>query len=89
VFTGSLSNPRPEYESIVEAHGGKTSGSVGKKTTYVVAGPGAGSKLSKAQGLGTEILDEQEFLDLVGVEMTKDDAAADVAASTPRQKLKF
>jgi DNA ligase (NAD+) len=66
VFTGSLEQfSRKEGESLVESHGGRASGSVSKKTDYIVAGPGAGSKLEKAKQLGVSILSEAEFLDLI------------------------
>ena len=66
VFTGTLETMgRPDAETLVRKLGGKAAGSVSAKTDYVVAGPGAGSKLEKAQRLKLKILDEQEFLTLV------------------------
>lgn len=61
VLTGTLSRPREEFERRIQEAGGKTSGSVSKKTSYVVAGEEAGSKLRKAQTLGVTILDEAGF----------------------------
>jgi DNA ligase (NAD+) len=67
VFTGMLeSMSRPEAEALVKNMGGKAASSVSAKTDFVVAGPGAGSKLDKAQKLKLEILDESGFLKLVG-----------------------
>ncbi|MDX2006966.1 MAG: NAD-dependent DNA ligase LigA [Meiothermus sp.] len=63
VLTGELSRPRDEVARELEALGAKVSGSVSKKTSYVVAGPGAGSKLAKAQELGVTVLDEQGLAD--------------------------
>jgi len=67
VFTGTMETMgRPDAEALVRKLGGKAAGSVSARTDYVVAGPGAGSKLEKAQKLKVAILDEQEFLKLVG-----------------------
>ena len=69
VFTGSLENfSRKKGEALVESQGGRASGSVSKKTDYIVAGPGAGSKLAKAEQLGIKILSETAFLKLIGQE---------------------
>jgi DNA ligase (NAD+) len=67
VFTGTLSTmSREEGEALVRKLGGKTSGSVSKKTTYVVAGESAGSKLEKAQELGVTVLTETDFTRISG-----------------------
>ncbi|MBR6514538.1 MAG: NAD-dependent DNA ligase LigA [Clostridia bacterium] len=66
VLTGTLpSMTRNEAADIITANGGKVSGSVSKKTSYVLAGAEAGSKLTKAQALGVEIIDEEKFLEMV------------------------
>jgi len=66
VLTGALSRlTREEASEIIESMGGKTSGSVSKKTDYLLAGENAGSKLTKAQSLGTIILSEDEFENLI------------------------
>jgi DNA ligase (NAD+) len=66
VLTGSLENyTRDEASQIIERFGGKVSGSVSKKTTYVLAGEEAGSKLDKANELGIAILTEQQFESLI------------------------
>ncbi len=66
VLTGTLPTmTRNEAADIITANGGKVSGSVSKKTTYVLAGAEAGSKLAKAQSLGVEIIDEETFLRMV------------------------
>jgi DNA ligase (NAD+) len=66
VFTGTLETmSRPDAEALVRKLGGKAASSVSSKTSYVVAGPNAGSKLEKAQKLKLAILDEEQFLALV------------------------
>ena len=66
VLTGALEKfTRDEAGEMIEKRGGKASGSVSKKTTYVVAGENAGSKLQKAQELGIPVLTEDEFLSLL------------------------
>ena len=66
VLTGGLEQfTRDRAAAMIEDRGGKSAGSVSKKTTYVVAGEGAGSKLKKALDLGIPVLTEQEFLDLM------------------------
>ena len=66
VVTGTLETlSRNEAEALIVKNGGKASGSVSKKTAYVVAGTAAGSKLTKAQALGVPVLTEAEFLDLL------------------------
>jgi DNA ligase (NAD+) len=67
VFTGTLSLPRSEAKKLVETAGGTVSGSVSRKTDYVVAGGEAGSKLDKAREFGVAVLSEDEFRSLVDV----------------------
>lgn len=67
VVTGTLPTlSRNDAKNLIEAHGGKAAGSVSKKTDYVLAGEAAGSKLVKAQELGITIIDEAEFLQMIG-----------------------
>ena len=66
VLTGALERfTRSEATEMIESRGGKASGSVSKKTAYVVAGEAAGSKLRKAQELGIPVLSEEEFLNMM------------------------
>lgn len=66
VLTGTLSKyTRDEASNIIEKFGGKTSGSVSKKTSYVIAGEDAGSKLTKAQCLGVEVITEEQFEEMI------------------------
>ena len=66
VLTGSLEKyTRQEASQIIEKYGGKTSGTVSKKTSYVLAGESAGSKLTKAQNLGITIISEEQFAKMI------------------------
>ena len=66
VLTGTLKDmTRDEASDIIKKLGGKTSSSVSKKTTYVLAGENPGSKLDKAQNLGVIILTEDDFLEMI------------------------
>ena len=61
MITGTLSQPRDEIAEMIITLGGKVSGSVSKKTNFVLAGEEAGSKLDKAKDLGVRVLSEAEF----------------------------
>jgi DNA ligase (NAD+) len=66
VITGTLSRPRAEFEAAIKANGGRASGSVSAKTSYVLVGESPGSKLAKARQLGIPILTEAEFWAMLG-----------------------
>jgi len=67
VLTGTLPNlSRDEASDRILAAGGRVSGSVSKKTNFVVAGEAAGSKLAKAEKLGVTVIDEAELLRMLG-----------------------
>ena len=66
VLTGTLPTlKRDEAKALIEKYGGKASGSVSKKTDFVLAGEEAGSKLTKAQELGIEIITEEQFRKMI------------------------
>jgi DNA ligase (NAD+) len=66
VFTGELDRwTRDEVQQVVERHGGRATSSVSGQTDYVVAGPGAGSKLDEAEARDVPVLDEEAFIDLL------------------------
>ena len=65
VITGTLSQPRDYFKSLVVDNGGKVSGSISKSTNYLLAGEKAGSKLKKANDLGIIVLDEDEFMKMI------------------------
>ena len=87
VVTGSLEGlSREEAEEAVRAAGGKPAGSVSKKTDYLVAGLGAGSKLQKAAELGVMVLDEAGFLRLLAGEAPDDGAGSADGAATGEEE---
>ena len=65
VFTGKISQPRHEFQRMVEEHGGIAGGDVSKSTDYLVVGEKPGSKLFKAASLGIQTISEDEFLKLL------------------------
>ena len=65
VITGTLTRPREYFKELILNAGGKVSDSVSAKTAYLLAGENAGSKLKKAEKLGTRIISEEEFYELL------------------------
>ena len=66
VITGTLTRPREDFETMIEQNGGRAAGSVSRKTSYVLAGNDAGSKLEKARELGVKVLNEEQFMKMIG-----------------------
>ena len=67
VITGALSHPRSQIKAALQALGAKVTGSLSKKTDYLVAGEAAGSKLTRAEQLGIEIVDEKGLQQLLNL----------------------
>lgn len=65
VITGTLSDTRDKFEQLIKQNGGKTSSSVSKKTSYVLAGENPGSKYTKAESLGVKIINEAQFNEML------------------------
>ena len=87
VLTGTMPNlTRPEATQRIEAAGGKVTGSVSKRTDYLVAGEDPGTKLTRAQELGTEILDEEGLLALLPEAAPEAAATPPEAAATPPRR---
>ncbi len=84
VLTGALSRPRPEFEKMITAAGGKATGSVTKNTDYLVAGEGGGSKRDKAAKLGIPIISEEELLAMMN---TEEEKAAPLTQATQQGTL--
>lgn len=86
VLTGTLPNlTREQAADLIQAHGGKVTGSVTKKTSYVVVGDSPGSKLARAQSLGISTLDEPALLALIGADAQGSAAPSHTAAEDERQ----
>ena len=74
VISGNYSISRDEMKSLITAHGGKNSGSISKKTTYLLAGEKAGpEKLKKAEALGVKVIGEKELMEMLDITVTTED----------------
>lgn len=85
VITGTLSEPRPVFEELIRARGGKTSGSVSARTSYLLAGEEAGSKLDKATQFGVKVLSEVEFRAMLDAAPTVETPAAPPLSESKEQ----
>jgi BRCT domain type II-containing protein len=80
VITGTLATlSRDEAKDLIEAAGGKVSGSVSKKTHFLLAGTEAGSKLDKANSLGITVIDEAQLQTMLAVEVIDNDTATSIS----------
>ena len=88
VLTGTLSQPREEITELILEKGGKVSGSLSNKTTYLLAGAEAGSKFEKAKTLGVKVVDEGEFRRMLGSggAVTKDAPASEILQTPAKDK---
>ena len=89
VITGSLSHSREHFVELIEKNGGKVSGSVSAKTSYLLAGEEAGSKLEKATKLGVNIIDEGKFTKLLNSANSEKLEINDVAIYAPAENLEI
>jgi BRCT domain type II-containing protein len=78
VFTGTLSVPRTKATALAINAGANVSGTISRNTDYLVAGPGAGSKLRKAKGYGVKVISEEEFMNMT---------SGNVGSMTTRSRL--
>ena len=74
VISGNFSISRDDMKALIAAHGGKNSGSISKKTTYLLAGEKAGpEKLKKAEALGVEVINEARIMEILQIEAEKEE----------------
>ncbi len=89
VITGTLSQPREEIAELIQEKGGKVSGSLSNKTSYLLAGEEAGSKLAKAQTLGVRVLTEADFRALLGGSVPPPEAPAAGKKTPPPAEMEL